>query len=59
MSKFPLDRAAKFYVAGHRGMVGSAIVRQLQKLGFTALRRSTQANFRKDLKNVVGSGSFA
>ena len=25
----------KIYVAGHRGMVGSAIVRQLQGLGYT------------------------
>ena len=26
---------AKIYVAGHRGMVGSAIVRELQRLGYT------------------------
>ena len=35
--KFPLDKASKFYVAGHRGMVGSAIWRELQKRGFTNL----------------------
>ena len=31
----PLDRDATFYVAGHRGMVGSAIVRRLAAAGFT------------------------
>lgn len=33
----PLDRSAKFYVAGHRGMVGSAIWRLLEREGFTNL----------------------
>lgn len=31
----PLDRNATFYVAGHRGLVGSAIVRKLEAEGFT------------------------
>lgn len=31
----PLDRSATFYVAGHRGLVGSAIVRRLKAAGFT------------------------
>jgi GDP-L-fucose synthase len=35
--KYPLDKSAKFYVAGHRGMVGSAIWRALQARGFTNL----------------------
>ncbi len=30
-----MDKHAKIYVAGHRGMVGSAIVRRLQALGYT------------------------
>ena len=30
----PLDRDAPFYVAGHRGLVGSAIWRQLEASGF-------------------------
>ena len=30
-----MDKSAKIYVAGHRGMVGSAIVRQLQKAGYS------------------------
>ena len=29
-----LDRSARFYVAGHRGLVGSAIVRKLEASGF-------------------------
>lgn len=36
-SKFPLDKTSKFYVAGHKGMVGSAVWRELQKRGFTNL----------------------
>jgi GDP-L-fucose synthase len=35
MAIFELDRSAAFYVAGHRGMVGSAIVRHLVSEGFT------------------------
>ena len=30
-----MDKNSKIYVAGHRGMVGSAIVRELQKQGYT------------------------
>jgi GDP-L-fucose synthase len=30
-----IDRSARFYVSGHRGMVGSAMVRLLQDKGFT------------------------
>lgn len=30
-----MDKNAKIYVAGHNGMVGSAIVRQLKKQGYT------------------------
>lgn len=33
----PLDRSAPTYVAGHRGMVGSAVHARLQKEGFTNL----------------------
>ena len=31
----PLDRNKKIYVAGHNGLVGSALVRKLEKEGFT------------------------
>lgn len=30
-----MEKNSKIYVAGHRGMVGSAIVRELQRLGYT------------------------
>lgn len=30
----PMPKDAKIYVAGHRGMVGSAILRELQRLGY-------------------------
>ena len=29
-----MDKHSKIYVAGHRGMVGSAIVRELQRQGY-------------------------
>lgn len=30
-----MEKDAKIYVAGHRGMVGSAIVRELRRQGYT------------------------
>ena len=33
----PLDRSKKIYVAGHKGLVGSALVRKLEKEGFTKI----------------------
>lgn len=36
-----MDRNAKIYVAGHRGMVGSAIVRELEKQGYTNILTRT------------------
>lgn len=45
----PLDRAKRFYVAGHRGMVGSAIVRRLEAEGFTDVVGQTSAEL--DLKD--------
>ncbi|MEX5301229.1 GDP-L-fucose synthase family protein [Kocuria sabuli] len=45
----PLDRTAPFYVAGHRGLVGSAIWRKLQAEGFTDLIGRTSAEL--DLKD--------
>ncbi|WP_318558207.1 GDP-L-fucose synthase [Pseudorhizobium pelagicum] len=38
-----MDRDAKIYVAGHRGMVGSAIVRKLSSLGYTNVVTRTHA----------------
>lgn len=38
-----MKKDAKIYVAGHRGMVGSAIVRELQRQGYTNLVTRTHA----------------
>jgi GDP-L-fucose synthase len=43
MESFHMDRAARIYVAGHRGLVGSALVRQLQQAGYTNLITRTHA----------------
>jgi GDP-L-fucose synthase len=45
----PLDRDAPFYIAGHRGLVGSAIWRKLEREGFTNLIGATHHEL--DLKN--------
>jgi len=45
----PLNRDATFYVAGHRGLVGSAIVRKLEAEGFTNIVGKTSTEL--DLKN--------
>jgi GDP-L-fucose synthase len=39
-----MDRNAKIFVTGHRGMVGSAIVRRLQTGGYTNLLSRTHAD---------------
>ncbi|MCW2866329.1 MAG: GDP-L-fucose synthase [Marmoricola sp.] len=43
-SATPLDRNATTYVAGHRGLVGSAVWRRLEQEGFTDLRGETSAD---------------
>lgn len=44
-----MEKNAKIYVAGHRGMVGSAIVRELQKKGYTNIitRTSKELDLRR------------
>ena len=44
-----MDLADKIYIAGHRGLVGSAIVRQLESRGFTNLLTRTHKEL--DLTN--------
>src|SRR5690606_14795644 len=51
-----MQKDAKIYVAGHRGMVGSAIVRRLQELGFTRLILRTLAAL--DLRDQRAVNSF-
>jgi GDP-L-fucose synthase len=46
----------KIYVAGHRGMVGSAIVRNLQAKGFTKIVTRTHAEL--DLANQIAVKAF-
>lgn len=36
-ARLPIDREATFYIAGHKGLVGSAVWRHLQRQGFTNL----------------------
>tara|TARA_R110002167_G_scaffold68738_23_gene194115 strand:- start:1216 stop:2190 length:975 start_codon:yes stop_codon:yes gene_type:complete len=50
----PLD--SKIYVAGHRGMVGSAIVRQLEEQGYTNIIVRTRAEL--DLVNQQAVADF-
>jgi GDP-L-fucose synthase len=50
-----LDQSSKIYIAGHGGMVGSAITRCLQRQGFSNLIYSSRAELDlKDTENVNG-----
>lgn len=51
-----MNKEAKIYVAGHRGMVGSAILRKLQKDGFSNLITRTSSEL--DLKDQVAVAKF-
>jgi GDP-L-fucose synthase len=42
VSASSIDRGARIYVAGHRGMVGSAIVRRLQRRGYATILTRTR-----------------
>ncbi|KAM1349196.1 hypothetical protein PS2_003314 [Malus domestica] len=53
---FLSDKSAKVFVAGHRGLVGSAIVRKLHALGFTSLILRTHAEL--DLTRQADVESF-
>ncbi|NVN00093.1 GDP-L-fucose synthase [Arthrobacter sp. SDTb3-6] len=52
----PLDRGATFYVAGHRGLVGSAIWRKLQAEGFANIVGRTSGDL--DLKDRDATFAF-
>jgi GDP-L-fucose synthase len=51
-----MQSSDKIYIAGHRGMVGSAIWRRLQKEGYTNLMGRTSAEL--DLKNQAATQAF-
>lgn len=56
LEKMPIDTSAKIFVAGHRGLVGSAVVRKLHQLGFTNLLLRTHSDL--DLTNQSAVESF-
>ena len=51
-----LDRDAKIYLAGHRGLVGGALLRELQKQGFTNV--VTRASGELDLRDQSAVNAF-
>lgn len=51
-----MDKNAKIYVAGHRGLVGSAILRALENQGFTNLVTRTSQEL--DLRNYQYTADF-
>lgn len=51
-----MEQASKIYVAGHRGMVGSAIVRRLQSAGYNNIVTRTSTEL--DLRNQQAVADF-
>ena len=51
-----MDKVAKIYVAGHRGLVGSAMVRCLRSKGYDNLLLKTSAEL--DLRNQSATADF-
>jgi GDP-L-fucose synthase len=56
LSKAIMDRTAKIYIAGHRGMVGSAIQRRLLEGGYQNIIVRTSAEL--DLRNQQAVNTF-
>ena len=51
-----MEKEARIYIAGHRGMVGSAIVRRLQAEGYTTIITRTSSEL--DLRNQAAVAEF-
>ncbi|KGE14915.1 GDP-L-fucose synthase [Sphingobacterium deserti] len=51
-----MEKEAKIFVAGHRGMVGSAIVRALERKGYTCIIKRTSKEL--DLRNQADVAAF-
>ncbi len=51
-----MDKKAKIYIAGHKGMVGSAIYRKLLREGFSNIITRTSSEL--DLRNQQGVANF-
>ena len=56
MSEFPIDRSLRVFVAGHRGMVGAAIVRRLIEAGFSDI--VTRSSKELDLRDRTSAFAF-
>ncbi len=56
MIRFSQNKQARIYIAGHRGMVGSAIIRALQARGYTNLLTRTSKEL--DLRNQAAVQRF-
>jgi len=52
----PVEKSDKIFVAGHRGLVGSALVRKLEQDGFAGL--ITRDHSQLDLRNEADVGRF-
>ena len=52
-----MEKNSKIYVAGHRGMVGSAIVRELRRQGYDSIITRTHAEL--DLTRQFGEDNAA
>ena len=53
---YVMEKTSKIYVAGHTGMVGSAIVRELQKQGYSNIITKSHAEL--DLMNQQDVNDF-
>src|ERR1700745_4149711 len=51
-----MHKSEKIFIAGHRGMVGSAITRTLEEHGFSSLLRPTRAEL--DLADLRAVSEF-
>ena len=51
-----MNKNTKIYVAGHRGLAGSAIMRELQRQGYTNLAARTHAEL--DLEDAAATQNF-
>jgi GDP-L-fucose synthase len=52
----PVDKSDKIFIAGHRGLVGSALVRRFEQDGFTHLLTRSRADL--DLRNPTDVDRF-
>ena len=56
MMRGNMDQHSKIYIAGHRGLAGSAIVRELQRQGYTNLAMRSHAEL--DLEDAAATQRF-